>query len=67
MRPPNCYVCHRTLSDFPGEGASRDYFTLICFGETEREKSGSARPEGWAGHRRNAEWFCHDHVAIARD
>jgi hypothetical protein len=45
MRPPGCYVCHRPLSDVPGEGAGRDCFTLICFGETEREKSRSARPE----------------------
>lgn len=66
MRPPDCYVCHRTLSDFPDEGATRDYFTLIYFGETEREKLGSPVPEGWAGHRHNAVWFCNDHVAIAR-
>jgi hypothetical protein len=51
----------------PGEGASRDYFTLICSGGTEREKSGSARPEGRAGRGGNAVWFCHDHMAIARE
>jgi hypothetical protein len=68
LRPPNCPVCHRTLSDFPRrEGVSRDYFTPICSGETEREKSGSAQPESWAGRRGNAVRFCHDHVAIARE
>jgi hypothetical protein len=67
MRPPDCYVCHRTLNDFPGEGARRDYFTLIYFGETEREKLGSARPEGWTGHRSTAVWFCNDHAVIARE
>ena len=40
---------------------------LIYFGETEREKSGSAWPEDWAGHRGNAVLFRHDHVATPRE
>jgi hypothetical protein len=67
MRPPDCYVCHRTLRDGPDEGVTRDYFTLIYFGETDQEKLGPPMPEGWAGHRRNAIWFCNDHAAIARE
>ncbi len=64
MRPPDCYVCHRTLDDFPDDG--RDNFTLIYFGETRQEKLGPTRPDGWAGHRYNAVWFCSGHVAVAR-
>lgn len=65
VRPPDCYVCRRTSRDFPDDDV-RDWFTLIYFGETEAEKLGPRRPEGWAGHRPNAVWFCHDHATFAR-
>lgn len=69
MRPPDCYVCHRTLRDVPDEGATRDYFTLIYFGETSDEKMAPSRAMAKAertGHPYNAVWFCNDHAAIAR-
>jgi len=67
MRPPQCYVCLRTWSDFPDDDG--DYFTLIYFGETPEEKMAPSRvlaDLGRAGHPNNAVWFCRDHVTVAR-
>jgi hypothetical protein len=55
MRPPDCYVCHLTLSDVPDD--SRDYFTLVRFSATEGAKMAPSRAMeavGRTGHPRNA-------------
>jgi hypothetical protein len=68
MRPPDCYVCRLKLTDVPDDG--RDYFTLVRFGETDREKMAPSRAmaaAGRTGHPNNAIWFCNDHLPLARE
>ena len=68
MRPPDCYVCHLTLSDVPDDG--RDYFTLVRFGATEEAKMAPSRAMDAvrrAGHPYSAIWFCNEHLPLGRD
>jgi hypothetical protein len=66
MRPPDCFVCHLTLSDVPDEGSTRDYFTLVHFGKwiPPRDADG---PNYRTGHPRDSVWFCNDHLPLALD
>jgi hypothetical protein len=43
-------------------------FTLVHFGLTadERAAAEARHREGWVGHPENVEWFCNDHVALAK-
>jgi len=68
MRPPSCYLCHRTPQDVPKDG--RTHFTLVRFGVAASER---ARPGPLIAalrrvrHPPNAVWFCDDHVMLARE
>jgi hypothetical protein len=68
MRPPRCFICGRGHWS-PDESEGNDTsFTLVHFGLNAQEQAAArARDrEGWVGHPENVEWFCGEHLSLAK-
>ena len=62
MRPPTCAICKK---DFRGniKSGGRVYFALT---EKEKERKAEMKEKGMVGHPPGLEWFCGDHIEIAK-
>ncbi len=62
MMPPVCEVCGYE-DDGQGSGAEVVYFKCTTSDEDWYRRQ---KEEGFTGHPPNAIWFCHKHIALAR-
>jgi hypothetical protein len=60
MRPPICAICHKRFKTSDGG--------LVHFKETEEDKVFNLKfkTTRMVGHKRALEWFCGEHIAVAR-
>ena len=61
MMPPNCCLCDKGLE-------TGDECELVCFRRTAEQESWRAESDSrlFPDHPPDCEWFCKDHVEVAR-
>jgi hypothetical protein len=65
VRPPDCFICQRSLRD----GEPYSSFTDVWFALTPEEEAIRREQDrqGWVGHPPEVEWFCDKHSALAEE
>lgn len=62
MRPPICAVCDK---DFRDESDGGDTVSFLLT-EEDKEDNKKLDEEGMAGHPAGMEWFCDEHLPVAK-